>query len=856
MSLLTRLPHAAPAAAAAGLTVALTVPGHLAAPPSTDSGTAMHPARSSTGPAPATATRPTATGVSVAVAAFRTQPVVLTGADFPGWSSGPEVTARAPELPQYFGIFDTQQYEPAALRSSCYHAKPKPDVNGYTDPYHDDHNCFQPSQLPFRTVPGVEGVSPDSLRGYRWDGHRFVQIPFQVDTKWEHYISNDASGFSFYSGTDEELTYTFDEEPFRYTTNAPFTPADPAIVCHALPDNGRAATPDPNRYLINTDELAFMARDAGPRAPADTPLPPGIVSAREVRLDDASAHVQRFVYVMESARDRAGYWSVPMAYTAANSPYVHYTPDSNADTFVYSQSSYGDYGNARYGPVCTPDGQPVIGEGFKRLADGSLALDPATYVQRRTLDTGTVTTPRYRFRFDGRWLMDDLQVSPDDRGLTSGDYGPSIIDRFKGRAFQQSPGGQTPCCGYEDEQNNWGGSSVTMGIKVGPVRVIRVTWGADSGTNVVRTDIFYAYSIDHVYELRVHPIPPLDGIYTQWDMAAGRVTTYYNPYNPKGVPITGINPVLYGDLNAHIGPDGVSESSNDKVGRLMGPVTVGHPDNRTCTSSACIYGSFNLPDATFSGLASELLSWEELTGPAGTLIEKWGVYQLTPGGSQAVVEAVPYYVDDACFDDGTGDDPGPHLALRSPDEPTTWGYNSAGVPVSPAPPGSVVHQRRCWDHNPDGTPYNIPGTATYNPKLPAQQPDPPPDPNFSPQGDIRYFQGDIATHGLHLMFTSDSDNADLTVPVDEIDAVDHQLVLPGRQGNVGAAYSQQFTVPVLASITPFPLPSAAGAPAHPAVPGAPRVDRPGPALPLPTPARPPVVLPGLPPLLGRLVGRT
>ena len=180
-------------------------------------------------------------------------------------------------------------------------------------------------------------------------------------------------------------------------------------------------------------------------------------------------------------------------------------------------------------------------------------------------------------------------VSADDKGLTRDDYGPSMIDRWKGRAFQQSPGGSTPCCGYEDEQVNWNGSSMTMGIKAGPVRVIRVTWGSDSGTNVTRTDIFYAYGVVHQFDLRVHPIPPLDGIYTQWDMAAGRVTTYYNPYNPNGVPITGINPVLLGDMNAHIGPDGISESSNDKLGRDERPRGSAsqrrHPNNQTCTST-------------------------------------------------------------------------------------------------------------------------------------------------------------------------------------------------------------------------------------------------------------------------------
>ena len=725
-----------------------------------------------------------------------------------------------PQTPTDYDVYNTQQLTPGPLQSDCYQPGSS-DENGRQDPYDGDHNCFLGSQSPVRTL--LRGLPTASLAlGYRWNqaSNSFVQIPFQVDTKWEeHYISNNASGFAFYSGADEMLTYTFDVEPFLFT-NAPFSPSDPGAACQAV---GNPTTPDPNAGLIDTDEMAFMARDGGEAAPASTPLPAGIVSANQVLLVDPVSGITRYVYVMESAPAAAGGWQVPIAFTAANSPYVHYQADADARTYTYSQSSYSNYGNALYGPACTSSGQPVIGQGFKKTPAGAIVLDPSTYVQRRTLDTATVTTPRYKFRYDGRWILDDLQVSPNDTGWSDGndglsgkaDYGPSIINRFKGRAFQQSPGGSTPCCGYEDEQVNWNGSSITMGIDAGPVRVIRVTWGADSGTNVTRTDIFYADSIEHVFDLRVHPIPPLDGIYTQWDMAADAITKYFNPENPNGVPVEGINPVLYGDTTDFVGPSGIEVSSNDKVGRAIAslnggnPLTVGHPNKSDCTSlsisivspSDCIYGSFNVPDVTFSGpgLATEPLNWEELTGPAGTMVEKYSIdlssltTNLSAGGVQASLEAVPYYVDDSCFDDGTGDGPGPQVDPRAID-PTTWGFaDVAGKPVavSPAPtkdifpkavtkdgevylPGAEPYQRRCWNHNPNGTPYNIPGTATYNPKQPAQHPDPAPDPTFGPQGDVRYFEGDIATHGLHLILTGDADNADLTVPIDEIDDTDFQ----------------------------------------------------------------------------------
>ena len=793
-------------------------------------------------------------GVQVDVSQFATQPVVLTGAQFPTWSAGPELTARVPQIPNYYGVANTQADLPRQLRSACYQDDPKPDVNGYVDTYHDDHSCFQPSQLPIRTV--LHGVPTGSLRGYAWNGRRFVQIPFQVDPMWTHYISNNASGFAVYSGTDQFLTYTFDHEPFLDSSNRAL-PADckagkgavtpgcippgpnqlqrAGVVCRATPPKGTIdPTPDPNRGLINSDQLSFMARDAGAAAPITAALPSGIKSANQVTLIDPASGATRYAYVMESAPGEHGNgWAVRPRYTAHNSPYVRYTPDADANTMVYSQSSYGDYGNARYGPVCTTDGQAVIGQGFRYNSHHDVVLDPKTYVQRRTVDNATITTPRYRFRYDGRWLMDDLQISKHDTGLTKGRYGPSIIDRFKARAFQQSPGGQTPCCGYEDEQNNWGGSSITMGIRLGPVRDIRVTWGSDSGTNVTRTDLFYAYSIVHDYGMRVHPIPPLDGIYTQWDMAAGQITRYYNPYNPKGVPVEGINPVLYGDIDAHLGPDGISESSNDKLGRLENsltggkPLTIGNPNDTKCTSDACVYGSFDLPDVTYSGAVPEALSWEEMTGPAGTMVEKWGLSQnqpLSPGDAQGVLVAQPYYVDDSCFDDGTGDNPGPHVQLRSADEPTTWGFaDVAGKPVAetPAPSaadrfhgivhadgarydGNKVYQRRCWNHTATGEPYNIPGTATFDASKPVQHPDAAPDPRFSPQGDVRYLQGDVATHGLHMLVVAESDNVELTVPVDEIDAVDNQLILPPGVGNVGASASRAYLLPITTAIvTPF-----------------------------------------------------
>src|SRR5262249_22437542 len=136
---------------------------------------------------------------------------------------------------------------------------------------------------------------------------------------------------------------------------------------------------------------------------------------------------------------------------------------------------------------------------------------------RTPLDGMTVTTPTYRLHADGRWLVRDLQVTQPG---TTGDYGPDILSRWKGRAVQQSPGSSLSVVGFEDEQVNWEMNSALLGWRVGPVRAIREIWGADSGTNVTKTEYYYRDADVYSYHVRVHPIPP-DGLYTDWDYRPG-----------------------------------------------------------------------------------------------------------------------------------------------------------------------------------------------------------------------------------------------------------------------------------------------------------------------------------------------
>ncbi|MEA2645346.1 MAG: hypothetical protein QOE92_429 [Chloroflexota bacterium] len=732
------------------------------------------------------------------------EPVVMTGSQFPSWSGGPEATFHEPMSPLNSITVNQQKTEPALLQSDCFDANGA-NYGGGGPVDNGDHNCYQDSRLPVRTNPVTSGVDPRRILGYRWDGtvNNFVQIPFQVDQVFDRYLTNNASGFAFYSGVDRDTDYAYDREPFRWASNDP--PADPSNptsqVCWSKPYNnphggfydGQATTPSPNGFhLIDKDELTFMAKDAGNAAPVGAKLPAGIVDAYSVLVTDPDNGDKGRIYVA-----LAGANGPAPAYTAANSPYVHYQPDANAQMFVRSQSSYGGYGAAPAGWYCNADGT------LARNANGTPAI-----AQRRPLDTAWVWTPNYAFRYEGRWMMTEIHVSNGGNGYVDANgglhnYGPSIVDRWKARAFQQAPGGDTPCCGYEEEDTNWGGSSIMMGERTGPVRTIRATWGADSSTNNIRREIFYNQAIKYQDDLRVHVIPPLDGIYVQRDMTPGVIDTYYNPYQKKGSSVDGRNDEVFGNTYAGFGANGLCYSSDDRVGDTTGATSYGTPVTTGPGSDPCnnndVHNSFDFFDPTFSGPPGAL-AWEQLTGDSGTLVERWGARTTSIGGmAAAAVTAYPYYRDDSCFDDGTGVSPGPKLHLRSGDEPQYWWLDPVtGVPTAPnyktgnvnPPAGVTLNQRRCWNHYADGTPY------------PAGMSDPAPDPNFSPQGDIRYFQGDIGTHGLHVMFIADSDNAQGTVPVEELDSEQTQVILPGRQANVGEAYGRAFEKPLVATATP------------------------------------------------------
>ena len=102
--------------------------------------------------------------------------------------------------------------------------------------------------------------------------------------------------------------------------------------------------------------------------------------------------------------------------------------------------------------------------------------------------------------------------------------------------------------------------------------------------------------------------------------------------------------------------------------RSSGPQHVGVGSEGPCpeaTDPVCVNNDIDVADPSFGG-PSPALNYEQVTGPYGTLVHRNGIRQVTAGTAYAVT-TIPYYRDDACFDDGTGSDPGPHVRSRQVD---------------------------------------------------------------------------------------------------------------------------------------------------------------------------------------------
>ena len=531
------------------------------------------------------------------------------------------------------------------------------------------------------------GVAADKVAAYKWNGAKFVEVPVQVDQRFPYFLANPNSDFGVYSGTDTELTYQWDVESWKKT----------AGTCQAEYPAGEGPMIDPVPTLDDDDEIVVMASDTGAKAPSGELGPVG-----------TEAGTRQEVAVLDPLNQRSTYVYLFLKDGGSKAPgYVTYQRDADADQWI-DRSFFADddpeklgSSNTGYGPnltgtVCHPtDGQKASTDRFPR-------------------DGVTVSTSAYKWYASGRWMVRGMQVAkPGQPGV----YGPDLIDRWKGRAFQSSPDSSISVVGFEDEQVNWEANSALLGERTGPVRAIRETWGADSGTNVTKTETFYRDAITYRYRLRVHPIPS-DGLYTSWDYNAGVATKYYNALKPEGVDIDGVNDEAYGNV--------------DEVPGAKQPAFFDVPD-----------GTFDLPVA--------LLKWEQVSGAGdnGSL-----VYVLENKGPTTLANptVVPFYRDDKCFDDGTGDNP----------------------------------VQRPW-----------PGEASFDARVVAAY--------GNADCTKNEKQGAFGSHGIHYFATGDTDNGFIgsPVPVTETDAQQWQFAVPtAAPKSVGEPFAQEVRVPLVAAGVP------------------------------------------------------
>jgi hypothetical protein len=630
-------------------------------------------------------------------------PIVLTGAQLPVWSA-PAAQGVAQPYPSGVTAEYSNQIDPSlAVRTA--------------------HNG--------RILPTARTGTPvDEVVAYAWTGSRWREVPVQVDERFPYFLANARSDFAFYSGTDQELTYawgptrhTVGEEAWkkvfgtctaRYARSA--AEAQKAVAAHVvslgpqetLADYTRAMA-DPVAGVDDDDEIALQARDAGQQAPPGTTPPKGATSGQAVAVvDPLDPTGTRYLYLF---RKPGG-----SSFSARTSP-VQMTRTADADRWL-DRKSFAEGSTEALGISNTGYGPNTPGTVCDR---GARTARVST--DRFPRDAVVVSTPTYRVTATGRWMVRGFQV----RHPSGKRYGPDLIDRWKGRAFQQSPDSTISLVGFEDEQVNWEANSALLGWRQGPVRAIREVWGADSGTNVTKTETYYRDADTYRYHVRVHPIPP-DGLYTSWDYNKGVAARYYNLVKPQGVAIDGVN---------------------DDVGQVD-QLPNGDP------------AFFDGPDPSFD-IPSAVDRPEEVAGKgsAGGLVY---VFEFKGATSLTNPLVVPYYRDDACLDDGTGDDP---VARPWPGEASTDSRVQKGY-------------------------AEVNGVRSYS-QL-----------RCDPKAGKTPFQGAFASHGLHFLVTHDSDNATLGVPVDELDGQQWRYSVPLRSpANVITGYAPNVITPLQALVVPF-----------------------------------------------------
>lgn len=361
-------------------------------------------------------------------------------------------------------------------------------------------------------VPTLAGAAPGDVVAFRWAGG-WTQIPVQVDERKTLNYTTVYNGLSGFGGGFTTVGYA---------------------------DAGTFAGADPDPTLDANDEVVFMARDAGGRAPLAAGGPAGTVPASGVELTvtDPVDGSTGWAYLFR----RSG--ALP---PGAGQQYVSYT---------FALAS---------GPYLTT----------YAIADGP---NP---------ETSTIVTPRYQRAFSDRWKQTELRI-------TAGSAtGVDILDRNKPMF------GPGVCGRSEDTFSDAEGAFIVN--KSGPVRALRSYVGANSGPLTQREHVYYDGREDDRTFLRVHAIPGIMDLFDYAPAASGM--TYRSSSEPAGVTIDGnpetisTTPAMWEQVS---GPQGTLTMVLDTVADFT-PGSVVHywlddstPPVTQCTGDAFAYGTSGL----------------------------------------------------------------------------------------------------------------------------------------------------------------------------------------------------------------------------------------------------------------------
>ncbi|MEM1000899.1 MAG: hypothetical protein AAGN35_27845, partial [Bacteroidota bacterium] len=316
------------------------------------------------------------------------------------------------------------------------------------------------SDLPCFT--GIPGLLPGDIVGFRFDGANLVQIPIQID----------------------EVLVTQIEAPWGPNgCRGSKKPVPWDVPFYADPLTYIGADPDPS--FDANDELAFMARDAGPQINTCISPPSGTTGDPcEVTLQDPISNtVLGYIYLFR----RSG----------------NLSPGAGADLVTYN-FGFGNYD----------------------MSDYRTRYDECNGLLN--LENSTISTNNYFLRFTGRWTESELKIN------APGANGLDILDRHQ--AFI------TPTnCNRTEEVFSATNGPIIATID-GPVRAIRSVMGAVSGAYVQLDIACSEHRVDYAFDYRLHTISGGGGFHDVYDLEPANASgmQFYSTSVPNGVTINGV----------------------------------------------------------------------------------------------------------------------------------------------------------------------------------------------------------------------------------------------------------------------------------------------------------------------------